>query len=116
MRSPQPPRLVVLLIAAVLGGCGGLVFPPDSPNPTQPVSTPGHPGTAPGGSAVSGLPGMPASVDPDNVYAAAGAEMLSPTVRADRPLVYVPHTLSGDVWVIDPVSFTVIARYPTGRQ
>jgi YVTN family beta-propeller protein len=116
MRSRHPLQLVVLLIVAVLGGCGGRVFPPDSPSPMHPVSTPDHPDTAPGVSAVSGLPGMPALVDPDNVYAAAGAEMLSPAVRADQPLVYVPHTKSGDVWVIDPATLAVIARYPTGRQ
>ena len=109
MRSRQPLQFVVLLIVAVLGGCGGRFFPPDSPSPMHPVSTPDHPGTAPGVSAVSGLPGMPALVDSDNVYAAAGAEMLSPVVRADRPLVYVPHTNSGDVWVIDPATFTVIS-------
>jgi len=97
MGSRQPLQFVVLLIVAVLGGCGGLVLPPDSPSSMHPVSTPDHPGSAPGVSAVSGLPGMPALVDPDNVYAAAGAQMLSAAVRADRPLVYVPHTNSGDV-------------------
>ena len=41
--------------------------------------------------------------------------MLSPVARAAKPLVYVPHTKSRDVWVIDPVSFAVVARYPVGR-
>jgi len=48
------------------------------------------------------------------VYAAAGAGMLSPVARAAKPLVYVPHTKSRDVWVIDPSSFAVVARYPLG--
>ena len=63
----------------------------------------------------TGLPGMPPVTDPHNVYAAAGAGMLSPVARAAKPLVYVPHTKSRDVWVIDPSSFAVVARYPVGR-
>jgi YVTN family beta-propeller protein len=63
----------------------------------------------------TGLPGMPPVTDPHNVYAAAGVGMLSPVARAAKPLVYVPHTKSRDVWVIDPSSFAVVARYPVGR-
>jgi YVTN family beta-propeller protein len=61
-----------------------------------------------------GLPGMPPVTDPHNVYADAGAGMLSATARAAKPLVYVPHTKSRDVWVIDPATFAVVARYPVG--
>jgi hypothetical protein len=39
----------------------------------------------------TGLPGMPPVTDPHNVYAEAGAGMLSPAARAAKPLVYVPH-------------------------
>ena len=42
--------------------------------------------------------------------------MLSPAARAAKPLVYVPHTKSHDVWVIDPTTFAVVARYPVGRR
>jgi YVTN family beta-propeller protein len=59
---------------------------------------------------------MPPVTDPSNVYAAAGAGMLSPVARAARRLVYVPHNDSGDVWVIDPATFTVINRFPAGRE
>ncbi|EUA42421.1 putative yVTN beta-propeller repeat-containing protein [Mycobacterium xenopi 4042] len=37
-------------------------------------------------------------------------------VSADRPLVYVPHNRSGDVWEIDPVTYEVVAKYPVGRE
>jgi hypothetical protein len=89
MRTRQPLLLVVLLIVAVLGGCGGLVVTSDSPGPMHPVSTPDHRHRTRGvrGERTAEDASM---VDPDNVYA-AGAEMLSPAVRADRPLVYVPH-------------------------
>jgi DNA-binding beta-propeller fold protein YncE len=58
---------------------------------------------------------MPPVSDADNVYAAAGAGMLSPAAQAARPLVYVPHN-SGDVWVIDPVTFQVVNRFPAGTE
>jgi DNA-binding beta-propeller fold protein YncE len=58
---------------------------------------------------------MPPVTDPGNVYAAAGAGMLGRAARAARPLVYVPHN-SGDVWVIDPATFTVVRKFPAGRQ
>jgi YVTN family beta-propeller protein len=57
---------------------------------------------------------MPPVADVHNVYAAAGVGMLSTVVRSAKPLVYVPHTKSRDVWVIDPNSFAVVARYPMG--
>lgn len=62
------------------------------------------------------LPGMPAATDPKNVYAAAGRGMLSPAAAQAKALVYVPHSKSGDVWVIDPSTFRVIATYPAGIE
>jgi YVTN family beta-propeller protein len=59
---------------------------------------------------------MPAVTDPHNVYAAAGVGKLSPAVTGDKPLVYVPHSKSGDVWVIDPVTYQVVAKYPVGKE
>jgi DNA-binding beta-propeller fold protein YncE len=41
---------------------------------------------------------------------------LAPGVDEDRPLVYVPHNRSGDVWEIDPATFQVVAKYPAGRE
>lgn len=73
--------------------------------PAQPVDPVGNP-----------LPGMPPVTDPHNVYAHAGAGMLNATARAAKPLVYVPHTKSGDVWVIDPANFAVVGRYPAGIE
>ncbi len=59
---------------------------------------------------------MPPPVSPTDVYAAAGPGMLSPTVRGDRPLVYVPDTESNDVYVIDQHTMRVINRFPVGRE
>jgi len=51
-----------------------------------------------------------------NVYAGAGAGMLSATAKKARPLVYVPNGAANTMQVIDPKTFKVIATYPTGRQ
>jgi YVTN family beta-propeller protein len=51
-----------------------------------------------------------------DVYAAAGPNMLSPAVRGDRSLVYVPNTKSNDVWVIDPATYKVVAKFPGGPE
>ena len=106
------PRLLLVLLLVVLVCPGGLYSAPHSQTPRLPSTTPDRPRET----AMDLLPGMPPSVDPRNVYAAAGAGLLSAAVLDDRPLVYVPNTNSGDVWVIDPATFTVIARYPVGRQ
>ena len=108
--------LRILVLVVVLAGWGGLDPVPRSHTRMHSLSTPGHHRGASPVSEVSALPGMPVLVDPHNVYAAAGAGMLSAVVRGDRPLVYVPHAKSGDVWVIDPATFAVVARYPAGQQ
>jgi YVTN family beta-propeller protein len=51
-----------------------------------------------------------------NVYAAAGANMLTGAARRARSLIYVPESLSEYVDVIDPGTFRVIDRYRTGGR
>jgi DNA-binding beta-propeller fold protein YncE len=102
---------------AVLAACGGSAPPPaaapsagSSAAPDTGVAEP-----APG-PVVDPLPGMPPVRDPHNVYADAGANMLNDVTRTAKPLVYVPHTKSGDVWVIDPTTFAVVGKYPVGVE
>jgi DNA-binding beta-propeller fold protein YncE len=52
---------------------------------------------------------MPAPVDPNNVYAGAGAGMMSPAVAGQLSRVYSPNLVTGKVDVIDPNTFKVIA-------
>jgi DNA-binding beta-propeller fold protein YncE len=66
--------------------------------------------------AVDGLPGMPPVLDAANVYSQTGPDDLTPAARAARPLVYVPHNDSGDVWVIDPATLQVVHRFPAGVE
>jgi YVTN family beta-propeller protein len=60
------------------------------------------------------LPGMPPVADPANIYADAGANMLSPAVRGVPYRIYVPNSGGSTVTVIDPATDRVIARYQTG--
>jgi YVTN family beta-propeller protein len=114
MRRLLPAVLLVTLAAcAHPAPAPAADAPPASsaPAPTTVAPTSSTAAAAP----ADGLPGMPPVTDPHNVYASAGAGMLSDAVKAAKPLVYVPHTKSGDVWVIDPSTFAVVARYPLGR-
>jgi DNA-binding beta-propeller fold protein YncE len=104
-----------------LAACGGAEPEPAAPAPSAPAavpssSAPAPPAAAPASPVADPLPGMPPVTDPHNVYSDAAANMLNDVTRAAKPLVYVPHTKSGDVWVIDPKTFAVVGRYPTGRE
>src|SRR3954471_24146145 len=122
MRARLPRIATVPLAVALLAGCtsasgsgaeashshhhsaaaASTSLPPTSAAPTTP--------------AVDGLAGMPPVTDPKNVYSQAGAGMLSPGAAAAKPLVYVPHSGSGEVMVIDPATFQVVDRFPAGRE
>jgi YVTN family beta-propeller protein len=56
----------------------------------------------------------PAHDQPVNVYAYDGAGNLSPAVRGDPALVYVPNSVSNTVDVISQRTLKVIASFPTG--
>ncbi len=61
------------------------------------------------------VPGMPAVVDPGNLYSETQAGKLSPAVAGALSRVYVPNLRSNNVDVIDPATFKVIDRVPVGR-
>jgi YVTN family beta-propeller protein len=98
--------------AAAIVQVAQLPVPPKSaPVPTTPP-TAREPQSTP--VPVSTVPGMPPVLDPDNLYSAAGPNMLSPAVAGALTRVYVPNLRSNDVYVIDPVSHQVIDRFPVG--
>ncbi|MER5673463.1 YncE family protein [Pseudonocardia alni] len=102
------PLYVLLALAALAAGCSG-------PAPATPGASPA-PSAAQAAPEQAGLPGMPPVTDPGNVDAAAGANMLSDAARAAKPLVYVPHTKSGEVRVIDPATFATVGTYRLGGE
>jgi DNA-binding beta-propeller fold protein YncE len=59
------------------------------------------------------LPGMPVPLDPNNVYAGAGAGMVDSVARRATPLVYVPLGGAASVTVIDPVEHRVLRTFET---
>uniref|UniRef100_UPI0035ABF618 YVTN family beta-propeller repeat protein n=1 Tax=Trinickia acidisoli TaxID=2767482 RepID=UPI0035ABF618 len=67
-------------------------------------------------STVQTVPGMPSVVDASNLYSEAGANHLSAAVRGALARVYVPNLRSNDVYVIDPVTFKVVDKFPVGRS
>ena len=116
------PRWAIALLApAVLAGCTSAAngeaetAHAHHSAATSSVSPPPT-SAAPPTPAVDVLPGMPPVVDPGNVYSEARAGMLTPAAAAARPLVYVPHSGSGEVRVIDPVTFQVIESFPAGVE
>lgn len=103
--SPIVRPVVVAALLALVAACAA---PAPAPVPA--------PLPSPAPAAVPSLPGMPPVTDPHNVYAAAGAGALAPAVAGAKPLVYVPHTKSGEVWTIDPATFAVVGKYQLGGE
>jgi YVTN family beta-propeller protein len=66
--------------------------------------------------AVDTVPGMPAVVNPANLYSEAGVGHLSATVADDLPRVYVPNLRSNDVYVIDQATLKVVDKFKVGHS
>ena len=62
------------------------------------------------------LRGMPPVLDPTNLYAAAGANMLSAAVKGDPYRIYVPDSGGSSVEVIDPTTMQIVGHYQVGRN
>jgi YVTN family beta-propeller protein len=65
---------------------------------------------------ISVVPGMPAVIDPKDLYSEARAANLSPAVAGALSRVYVPNLRSNDVYVIDPSTRKVIDRFKVGTN
>src|SRR5215468_3442057 len=64
--------------------------------------------------AIVGVPGMPAVVDPSNLYSEIQAGKLSPAVKDALPRVYVPNRRANSVSVIDPATLQVVDTFKVG--
>jgi len=60
------------------------------------------------------LPGMPPVANPANIYADAGADMLTPATRGVPYRIYVPDSGGSTVTVINPATYKVITTYQAG--
>src|SRR5256714_5925034 len=64
--------------------------------------------------AVQTVPGMPAVVNPQNLYSETGANKFSAATQGALSRVYVPNIKSSDVYVIDPATYKVVDHYNVG--
>ena len=65
---------------------------------------------------VQTVPGMPAVINPANMYTEARAGNFSPAVQGALERIYVPNLRSNSVSVIDPATYKVIDTLPVGRS
>jgi YVTN family beta-propeller protein len=106
--------MAALALAGGLDACGSSSSAPDrSGEPGARVAV------ASGSRSSAGVevpsPGrVPPSLDPNNVYAADRPGLLSPVVRGDPSLVYVPNSESNTVDVISQKTFKVIDSFAVG--
>jgi YVTN family beta-propeller protein len=100
LRTAALFALTVLVAAGCSSGGSGKTKTP-APGASGPSTTAGN--------ALGPLP-----LDPNNIYAADGANMLSPAVQGVPYRIYVPDSGASDVRVIDPNTMQVIYDYPTG--
>jgi YVTN family beta-propeller protein len=129
-RAPLQLLLLLLILALSVSGCGGGSSGGRAHGPAGSGGT-GDSSTSGGAQSSSGLTSqgtgaarrasfvpvadsIPPLLDPHNVYAAERPGLLSPTVRGDPALVYVPNSQSNTVDVISQQTFKVIERFPVG--
>ena len=112
MFSKRPVTAAALTLSAamtMMASCSapqGSAEPPARSQPSPALATANEPP----------LPGMPALLDPRNIYAANRPGELSPTVAQFPTRIYVPNSGSNTVDVIDPVSFKIVEHFAVGRQ
>jgi YVTN family beta-propeller protein len=100
----------ILLAAGLLAAsCTSAVQQPSA----GPSAATGAPVAAPVAAGL--LPGMPAPLDPNDIYAGDRPGRLSASVRHDRQLVYVPNFGSNTVSIIDPHTYRVISTQRVGK-
>ena len=117
MDRPVLPRWLRLLVAAVavpavVAACSSTGTPAARTSTRSAPAGSGSPAPSPSQQRAVGLVGMPPVLDRTDIYAADRPGGLSAIARQARPLVYVPHTKSNDVWVIDPRTYKVVERVP----
>jgi DNA-binding beta-propeller fold protein YncE len=96
--------LVILIVALIVAlGSGGSTPDRDGPKLTSSRQSNGSPSG-------ENHPGP----TPNNVYAGTAPGDLSPAVKGDRQLVYVPNSLSNTVDIISQRTLKVIGQFPTG--
>lgn len=113
MTSPCLSLLSGACLAA-FAASAALAAPAVAAPPAAAVPAVSAPPAAP--SAVASVPGMPAVLNPRNLYSETTAGKFSPAVAGALPRVYVPNVKSNDVYVIDPATNKVVDYFKVGRN
>lgn len=95
--------VLVVVVAVALASAGG--------SPQQRTAASSHSG---GGNATGPAHGAHGHHGPLNIYAADTPSGLSPVVKRDPALVYVPNSLSNTVDVISQRTFKIVKEFATG--
>jgi YVTN family beta-propeller protein len=91
--------------------------PPTTPPPTAPPTTaPPPPPAVPTERGRYLAPNAPAARPDVNIYGNISSASMNPATAGARPLVYVPHEVSGTTSVIDPATMQVIDTFTTGAE
>jgi YVTN family beta-propeller protein len=103
--------VTALMLAIAMAACGGGASNSHDADSDAPIAT------SAGGRGANAVPRagrVPPTLSRINVYAADRAGRLSPVVRRDPALVYVPNSESNTVDVISQRTFKVIDSFPVG--
>ncbi len=105
-----------LLCLALVTGCSAGTGAPLAARTQTPAPQPGATTTtAPGATPTRSSVGIPALLDPKDVYAADRPGLLSAEATLAKPLVYVPDDNDATVHVIDPATYRVVRVVKVGR-
>jgi YVTN family beta-propeller protein len=106
--------LAACTLVATLSGCGRALPDATAATPSAAAATGAASGAASSAAASNLAPGMPAPLDPNNVYASTTSDRVSEAVKAHPARIYVPNLRSNDVTVIDPETLKVVDRFKVG--
>ena len=83
-------------------------------NPGARAAGPVSGASAPAGTMVATVPGMPPVPDARNLYSEVAAGKFSEVVKGDAVRIYVPNLRSNDVYVVDPDAMKVVGKFRVG--
>ncbi|HVB05284.1 MAG TPA: YncE family protein [Acidimicrobiales bacterium] len=120
-RRGWPAGVAAIAVIAALLATAGRAIDPDHPATASSVGgssagAAGRSGHATVAAQSSALPGMPPVGNAKDIYAADNPSGLSPAVRGDRPLIYVPNSGGDTVTEIDPRTYKVVRTFVSGRN
>ncbi len=110
LAASAPPSPSVMPSASAVSSVAAAVSPSSAPSAAASAPSPGT-------SLVPSTPAVAGAASPTtNVYGHDGVGMFSPLVTGDPERVYVPDEATGTLFVIDPRTYRIVARYHVGRS